>query len=362
MAVLVGTILGLLAAFAVFSAFTWVWFVPLIMRVFAQPPWLPANILAPVGGAEECRFSTRDGLVLRGSYLPTLAATRQGVIVYCHEFAGDRWGALPYIERLRQHGFDIFTFDFRNHGASDCLPNYQPLHWLTQYELEDVLAAVDYVCSRRDAASHGIGLIGVSRGANAALCAAAMDGRVRAVVTDGAFPVGPMQRHYIRRFMSIYIRVPLLAEKLPDICLVSYCEWAKFLLGLRRRCRFINIEQVARRVHCPVFMIHGKRDGYIPLEVARDLRTRLAGRSKMWIVPGVKHNGAILLATEEYHRRTWRFFRKYLAGGRDLAWDEDRRECVYADAQPSGGENLGGHHANEFGIAPALDAPHREPT
>jgi hypothetical protein len=171
-----------------------------------------------------------------------------------------------------------------------------------------------------------------------------------------------MQRHYIRRFMSIYIRVPLLAEKLPDVCLVSYCEWAKFLLGLRRHCRFINVEQVARRVHCPVFMIHGKRDGYIPLEVARDLRSRLAGRSKMWIVPGVKHNGAILLATEEYRRRILRFFQKYLVGGRGLAWESLARECSYA-GPPSNGESQARSTAGAFGsMEPALDAPAREPS
>lgn len=363
MAALVCTILGLLAVFALFSAFTWVWFVPLIMRVFAEPPWLQASMFAAVDGAEECRFTTPDGLTLRGSYLPALAARRQGVIVYCHEFAGDRWGAVPYVKDLRRQGFDIFTFDFRNHGASGRMPNYEPLHWLTQYELTDVLAAVDYVCSRPDADPNGIGLIGVSRGANAALCAAAIDGRVRAVVTDGAFPVGPMQRHYIRRFMSIYIRLPLLAEKLPDICLVSYCEWAKFLLGLRRGCRFINVEQVARRVQCPVFMIHGKRDGYIPLEVAKDLRTRLAGRSKMWIVPGVKHNGAILVASEEYRRRIWRFFQKNLAGGRGTVWEDGPREGTYAHTQLRGGREPARRHAESFGsVDAALDVPVREPT
>ncbi len=312
MVAILSILLTILGAAIVFWAFTWIWYVPLIMRVFGEPPWLQAERIAPVDDCEECVFSTEDGLTLRGSYLRTSAPQRRGVIVYCHEFVGDRWGALPYVEDLRTQGFDVFTFDFRNHGTSDRVSSYAPLPWLTFHELTDVLAAIQYVCSRDDADPNGVGLIGVSRGANAALCAAASDERVKAVVTDGAFPVGPMQRHYIRRFMSIYIPVPLLAEKIPDVYLVSYCEWAKFLLGIRRGCRFVNVEQVARQVRCPVFMIHGKRDGFIPLEVARELRSRLAGRSKMWIVPGVKHNKAIFLATEEYHRRIFRFFRRQL--------------------------------------------------
>ena len=66
-------------------------------------------------------------------------------MVFCHELGGDRWGAGGYAGELRNSGFDIFTFDFRNHGLSDSLPGYQPMPWLTEYEMADVQAAVDYV-------------------------------------------------------------------------------------------------------------------------------------------------------------------------------------------------------------------------
>ena len=69
-----------------------------------------------------------------------------------------------------------------------------------------------------------------------------------------------MLRHYIRRFMNIYVRIPLVARYLPDFCLISYYKCAKFLVGLRRGCRFVNVEQACRRVRQPVFMIHGERD------------------------------------------------------------------------------------------------------
>jgi pimeloyl-ACP methyl ester carboxylesterase len=306
----------------------WALYVPVVVRVFGETPWLRANSLQPLDDSEDCQFTTADGLILRGSYLPTTAGVRQGVIAFCHELAGDRWGALPYVQDLRNQGFDIFTFDFRNHGASDGLTDYQPLPWLTRYELADVQAAINYLCSRLDADSTGIGLIGVSKGGNAALCAAANDPRIRSIVTDGAFPIDAMQRHYIRRFMRIYARLPRWVERVPDFCLVSFCVWAKFLLGLRSHCRFVNVDQVARQVRQPVFMIHGEQDGYIPLEVVRKLRTCLSGRSKLWIVPGVKHNGAIAAVTREYHRRIARFFRKTLAGCRLPAAEVGKRETA----------------------------------
>jgi uncharacterized protein len=312
---LVYILAALLIGFVAACVITWIWYVPAIIRGFGETPWLQPRQFAPLEGMEECQCTTGDGLVLRGSYLPTPAAIRQGVIVFCHELGGDRWGAAGYAGHLRERGFDIFTFDFRNQGQSDALPHYQPMPWLTAYEVADLQAAINYVCSRPDADSRGIGLFGISRGGNAALCVAAADPRVRAVVTDGAFPIDAMLKHHIRRFMRIFVRIPLVADYLPDACLFSYYQWAKYLLGVRRRCRFINVEQACRRVRQPVFMIHGERDMYVPPKLAGALRGSLSGRSKLWIVPGVKHNGAVAGMEELYHRRIWRFFNRHLAGG-----------------------------------------------
>ena len=44
------------------------------------------------------------------------------MIVYCHEYLSDRWSYHPYVDHLRDLGFDLFTFDFRNHGESDSEP------------------------------------------------------------------------------------------------------------------------------------------------------------------------------------------------------------------------------------------------
>jgi len=334
-------LLGLIGLFALVSVVTWLLYVPMIVRVFGEMPWLQAENAPPVPDAEPCEFTTADGVTLRGSYMRTTAPMRLGVIGFCHEYSGDRWGAVPYTNGLRERGFDVFTFDFRNHGGSDRTPGYEPMPWLTNYELADVRAAVDYLTSRADADFAGIGLIGVSRGANAAICAAAGDERVRAVVTDGAFPIGAMQRHYMRRFMDIYITPWWIGRRLPDVCLKSYCGWANLVAGWRQKCRFASPEQFTRRVTQPVFMIHGERDAYIPLEVVHNLRASLGGRSKLWTVPGAKHNGAIKKAAREYHRRIARFFEKHLAGGRTRAESLRRAPKTaepHAFAKPSAAE------------------------
>jgi len=214
---------------------------------------------------------------------------------------------VPYAKELLSRGFDIFTFDFRNHGHSDAQPGYHPMPWLTENELRDTETVIKYLASQCDAVTNGIALIGVSKGANAALCAAARNPSVRTIVIDSAFPTGPLQRHYIRRFMHIHLRLPLIAEYLPEWCMISHCKWAEFLFWRRGGFRIVDIEQSARSVCQPVFVIHGKQDSYVPSPIAEGLRRQLRGRSKMWIVQGVSHNGAVITETENYLRRIAKF-------------------------------------------------------
>jgi len=283
-------------------------YVPKIQRVFREVPWLIPRSYPPVGSGEDHEFPTGDNLVLRGTYLQATSPTRLGVVVFCHGLGSDRWGVVPYLDPLRCQGFDVFTFDFRNHGASDGDPGFRPLPWLAAVELQDVKAAIAYVVDRTGTPPEQIALIGVSKGADAALCAAASDSRIRAVVADGAFPTDTLQRHYIRRFMrraSAGLR--FLADWLPNFCLVILCGWAKLFFWIRSGYRLVNVEQMARHVQQPVFMIHGDRDGYVPCPIAREFRSRLSGRSKLWVVPGVNHNGAATLLSEQYYRRITRF-------------------------------------------------------
>ncbi|MHB1033479.1 MAG: alpha/beta hydrolase [Pirellulales bacterium] len=301
----------------------WIAYLPAVVRVFSETPWLLSELNEPMEEGEECIFATRDGLLLSGTYMATTAPIRLGTVAFCHGVAGDRWMACPYIENLREEGFDVFTFDFSQHGESARIPDYQPMPWVTHYELADVQAVVDYLCSRDGADPRGIGLLGVSKGGAASLCAAARDSRVLAVVTDGAFPTEPMQVHYIRRYMEIYTPLAPILSKLPNFALAIPGKLAQWLIGWRRRCRFVNVERTAHRVLQPVLMIHGQRDHHIPLEVVHALRNRIAGPTKLWIVPRAKHNGAITVARSEYHRRIAQFFGRHLAP--DEVDDEDRQ-------------------------------------
>ena len=167
---------------------------------------MPAEWQKPLKEGQSVEIPTDDGIRLRGTYLHSLTSHRKGVIAFCHELNGNRWSCVPYVEDLRRRGYDIFTFDFRNHGTSGRADGYDPLPWVTSFDLADVRAVIDYLTSRHDAFDDGIGLLGVSKGGTVALCATAYDPRVKTLIVDGACPTERMQIYYLRRFAKIFAR------------------------------------------------------------------------------------------------------------------------------------------------------------
>ena len=117
----------------------------------------------------------------------------------------------PYCDALRDLGLDIFTFDFRNHGTSDSDRVYQPLQWVSDHEVRDLQAALDYLRSRSDRDRAGFALFGISRGGGSALVVASNQPDVWGLISDGAFPTSGTMLTYILRWAEIYVNVPLYA-------------------------------------------------------------------------------------------------------------------------------------------------------
>ncbi len=285
-----------------------------LVRIFHERPLFIIPRGQPVEGAEDVRFGTSNGLTLCGCYLRTPARRRQGVLLFGLEFGSNRWACLPYCDFLLAQGFDVFACELRGQGDSDAQPGYEPLQWVTDYEVRDVQAALAYLKSRPDADPRGIGFFGISKGGSAGLLAAAVDPWVRCCVTDGIFATHTTMLPYMRKWISIYSKRYWLQRVLPD--------WYYSLLagaGLRRirresGCRFPHLERVLGRLAGrPLLMIHGGSDTYIKPEMARALFERARAPKEFWLVEGAKHNQALPVAGEEYRRRVLAFFQTHLA-------------------------------------------------
>ncbi len=313
---IVVTAIGLLVLSAAWILFH---YVPIVVRLIGQAPLLVAEPSEALDGGSDCAFQTADGCTLRGTYLPTTAAECRGVVVFGHELNGDRWNATPYVRDLLAAGYEVLTFDFRNHGASDADAKQMLRPWLSPADAADMLAAVDYACSRLSTDRTGVGILGISRGGTAGVFAAAQDPRVKCLFTDGAYPTTETHRIYLRRYLDIYIprQWHFISRRLPDWVFNGILSLGSRWWCFRHGYKFLDVEKAARDVRIPVQMVHGQRDTMIPLAAADTLRRCVSGHVKMWVVPGAKHNQAIAVEPAEYRRRLVAFFDAHLARSRE---------------------------------------------
>jgi uncharacterized protein len=291
-------------------------FLPPMVRIFQERPLFIIPRGEPVADAEEVRLVTPEGLTLRGCYLRTTAPNRLGVILFGLEFGSNRWACVPYTHFLRAAGFDIFSFEPRSQGESDPQPNYEPLQWVTDYEVSDFGTALKYLKARPDADPAGIGFFGISKGGSAGVIAAARDPHVRCFVTDGIFATHTTMLPYMRKWVSIYSDRLWIQWLLPNWMYGLFARACLERVGKERGMRFPHLENALPRLAPrPLLMIHGGADTYIKPAMSKVLFERAGEPREFWLVEGAKHNQALQVANGEYQQRILAFFQQHLAGG-----------------------------------------------
>jgi pimeloyl-ACP methyl ester carboxylesterase len=304
-----------------------------VVRIFQEKPLLTPPRGQPLPGAEDVSFRAADGLTLHGLYLKTHARHRRGVILFGLEFGSSCWACAPYCDQLLENGFDIFTFESRNQGQSDRQPGYEPLQWVTNFEVMDGQAAIAYLRGRSDAHPRGVGFFGISKGGGAGLVAASRDPYVRCFVTDGVFATYTTMVPYMRKWVRIYNDRYWIHTLLPIWMYGLIGRTALRRIGRARGCRFPHLERaIARLSPRPLLMIHGGADTYIKPQMARALFERAGPPKAFWLVEGAKHNQALNLQPVEYQRRVLEFFETHLA---ESAPAHDAAPLVEAESSPA---------------------------
>jgi fermentation-respiration switch protein FrsA (DUF1100 family) len=312
-------VLGLVLVLAL-SLYILYWYLRLnyaqyLVRIFQEKPLFIIPRGQPVPGAEDVQFRTPDGLDLRGCYLRTATPQRRGVILFGLEFGSNRWASVPYCEHLLANGFDVFAFEMRGQGDSQSQPGYEPMQWVTTFEVSDAQAALAYLKARPDADPRGVGFFGISKGGSAGLLACAQDPYVRCFVTDGIFATYTTVVPYARKWISIYNKNYLVQEILPTWYYEVVVRRCVGRYARKQGFRLPDLEDVMRRLAPrPLLMIHGGGDTYIKPEMAQALHRRARAPKELWVVDGAKHNQALHVAGDEYRRRVLEFFDKNLAG------------------------------------------------
>lgn len=264
------------------------------------------------------QFNAFDGLSLNGMLIRADSGSpSRGMIVFAHEFCSDMHSCARYCRPLLDAGYDVFTFDFRGHGQSECDPDYTPRQWVTDHDLNDLRGAIAYVRGWLRSQNRGeeIGLFGISRGACAALLVAAEDEGVRAIVVDGAFCTDCTIEYLMKRWAYIFARIRVLYENHHPLFWRAL-RWMMIRRASREfGCTFPSVRKALLRMPPrPILFIHGERDSYLPVEQSRLLYALAPQPKTLWVAPDARHNQAVVLHPQRYAELTVGFFDRHLSG------------------------------------------------
>ena len=294
-------------------------YVKIIVNIFRDAP-VPLSMDTRdygQGEGEPFDFCAFDGHLLKGIHFSSNPdRPLRGTLIFAHELNSDKTSALRYCSSLIDAGYEVFAFDFRGQGDSEVEDGYKSRLWPSDRDQSDMLGAIAYVEDYLEGQNREkeIGLIGVSRGAGAAILGAVGVASVKAIMIDGGFSTDAYLEYLMQRWVSIFAKVRLVYEN-------HHPEFWRFLRWLSIReaskqlnCRFPSVRKAVPRLgEMPMLIVHGEKDGHIPVSQARLLHDLAMGPKYLWICPGAKHNQAAVVQSRLYSQYSVRFFNQFLS-------------------------------------------------
>jgi dipeptidyl aminopeptidase/acylaminoacyl peptidase len=232
---------------------------------------------------EDVLFSTKDGVKLRGWFIPNLNEHSKTIILL-HGYPADKGDILPVMSFLGKK-FNLFLFDFRYLGESG-----GSISTAGAKETGDLLAAIGYLKSRD---IKEVGIWGFSMGGAVALMTAGDAPEIKAVISE-----------------SSYARLDLMARELYRIPILKYPLayltgfWSKIFLGVHPK--NVSPAESVKKLDIPILIVHSKDDQVVPFDHALLLREALKEnqRAEFWFDESLRHGQL----GSEYQKRIIEFF------------------------------------------------------
>jgi pimeloyl-ACP methyl ester carboxylesterase len=240
---------------------------------------------------EDISFTSRDGIVLRGWYIP--AQGDLALVIVNGGFQNrvdDTVDTLALARDLVQKGYNLLLFDLRGRGESEG-KGYSLSHIDC-----DVGGTVDYLTNRGYPVSR-IGLVGFCSGA-ASSCIFASHESIGGLVLDGCFTSA---RHMVDR-QAVQRGIP---QFLPNFFIPGLILATKTIYGYDE----VNPIDVVAEITCPILFIHEEDDELVSLEdVSHLFQASTNPANMLWEVNGTKHSEAYKTHPSEYVERINTFF------------------------------------------------------
>jgi alpha-beta hydrolase superfamily lysophospholipase len=245
---------------------------------------------------EPVEFRSRDGIDLKGWWMPASGSTAAGTIIYVHGQNRTREEMMPMAQFGHSLGYNGLAFDLRHHGASG--GNVSSVGY---WERLDVEAAIRYALDDEHAARPVV-LWGISLGAAASLLAAAEMPDVATVISDSSFlSFDDTARHHWKLFFPGWPSYPMYDETIWLITHRAHFTASDF--DLRKAVERINPR--------PILFLGVEGDRRMPPDVARALYASASSPDKMLlIVPGTRHGEGFHSGNAQYEQAVRDFLSK----------------------------------------------------
>lgn len=202
------------------------------------------------------KLATQQGTVISARYLHNPGATY--TLLYSHGNAEDLGDIDGTLEQFHEHGFSIIVYDYSGYGTSTGTPS-------EQHSYTDILTVYEYLRDECHLHAENILVFGRSVGGGPSIDLASQN------VVGGLI----IESSFVSAFRVI-TKIPVFPfDKFPNLCKI-------------------------RTVSCPVLVIHGKRDGIVPLWHGEMLYEHVhSPKMKLW-VDEAHHNDVGRVAGNEY--------------------------------------------------------------
>ncbi len=228
---------------------------------------------------------------------------RLPAVAMCHGFTGNRIEAHRlFVKKARflaANGIVALRFDFRGSGESE--GEFEQV--TVSSEITDALAAIDFLRKQPEIDPDRIGLIGLSLGGCVATCAAARNGKIRALVLWAA--VADLKGSFVQRMQ------PEVKELLEKQGWLDFGGW-KVSKAFFNDAAQIDPLREALRYDGAVLIIHGANDPIVPVDHAHRYHAAFRCTKKLHIIPEADHTFARINWEEEVMQVTLEWLRTHL--------------------------------------------------
>ena len=233
-------------------------------------------------------IAARDGATLRAWSVRPRHGNEKAVILL-HGVSDNRAGMIGYAELFLGHGFNVLLPDARAHGASGGgLATYGLM------ESEDIRRWFDWV----ERQQHTECIFGFGESMGAAELLQSQEPGFCAIAAES--PFSSFREVAYDRVGQFFHSGPWLGRTIlrPIVeAALGYARW-KYELDFEQ----VSPETTVAATRVPIFLIHGQKDGNIPVRHSRRIKA-LNPAVMLWEVPNTDHCGAISTAREELERR-----------------------------------------------------------